>query len=193
MVLLLAAGSVVALFFDPVGFRWAGVVGLAVGALLSCCDGPPRPRAVERRTVDGLRKLHPGEFEAEVGRWLRRDGGASNTRGGTGDGGIDIVAAQARRGARRPVQALTPSMPRSARRRCATSTARRSRQALRPRCLSPRGTFQPMRSPGLRHFRPAQRSRFMTKRVCRRWRVARRGCRASQQSALRVCQSVAAS
>jgi restriction system protein len=44
------------------------------------------------RTVDGLRLLHPDDFEAEVGRWLRRDGWQVEHRGGTGDGGIDIVA-----------------------------------------------------------------------------------------------------
>lgn len=45
-----------------------------------------------RRTLAGLRDLTPADFEAEVARWLRRDGWAVEPRGGTGDGGIDLLA-----------------------------------------------------------------------------------------------------
>jgi len=40
----------------------------------------------------GLRKLHPGDFEAEVAGWLQREGWSVERRGGAGDGGIDLVA-----------------------------------------------------------------------------------------------------
>src|SRR5690606_11908199 len=48
------------------------------------------------RTVVGLRSLPPAQFEAEVGRWLRRDGWRIEHRVGTGEGGIDIVATKGR-------------------------------------------------------------------------------------------------
>lgn len=95
-------------------WRWARIAGLA-GAWLAWSDAwSGRPwglallgiavamiafrswRHVERRrrarAVDGLRQLTPSAFEEEVARWLRREGYHVETRGGTGDGGIDLVA-----------------------------------------------------------------------------------------------------
>lgn len=89
----LAAVSGPAAYFDPNGYRWAGAVGLAVVAMLAglAAGRRARVRAV-RRSVEGLRRLHPGDFEAEVASWLQREGWRVERRGGTGDGGIDLVA-----------------------------------------------------------------------------------------------------
>ena len=75
------------------GLRWWAVVVLGVVALLLAlrARGFIRRRAA-LRTVEGLRLLHPDDFEAEVGRWLRREGWRVEFRGGTGDGGIDLLA-----------------------------------------------------------------------------------------------------
>ncbi|MEO8540057.1 MAG: restriction endonuclease [bacterium] len=90
LVLLLGGGCA---WTDVAGMRWYGVA-MSVLALLVAAHGVRsgirRRRA--RRTVRGLRALHPGEFETEVGRWLRREGWQVEHRGGTGDGGIDILA-----------------------------------------------------------------------------------------------------
>lgn len=95
--LVIGVGAGVVTWFDPLGLRWLGIALLAVSAVvlvwrLATWD---RRRRL-RRTVEGLRALPPAEFEAEVGRWLRRDGWRIEHRGGTGDGGIDIVATKGR-------------------------------------------------------------------------------------------------
>ena len=95
--LVIGASSGLLAWFDPLDLRWLGFALLAVCALpmlwhLARWD---RRRRL-RRTVEGLRSLPPAEFEAEVGRWLQRDGWRIEHRGGTGDGGIDIVATKRR-------------------------------------------------------------------------------------------------
>ena len=85
------AGPVV--YFDPNGYRWAGVAGLFAAALaLAVAGGRWSRRRAARRSVEGLRKLHPDDFEAEVAGWLQREGWRVERRGGTGDGGIDLLA-----------------------------------------------------------------------------------------------------
>ena len=82
---------------DVAGTRWLGAGTLALALFfvaLRLRGGLRRRRA--RRTLAGLRALHPAEFESEVGRWLRREGWAVEHRGGTGDGGIDLVATRGR-------------------------------------------------------------------------------------------------
>ncbi|MGE3076926.1 MAG: restriction endonuclease [Dehalococcoidia bacterium] len=92
-VLLVAALAAVLLYFDPAGYRWAGAATLAIAALLAASRVRSFLRHhAERRTLNGLRKLPPHEFEKEVGRWLRRDGWRVEHCGGTGDAGIDLVA-----------------------------------------------------------------------------------------------------
>lgn len=95
--LVIGATAGLLTWFDPLGLRWLGIVLLAVSGLLIIWRAArwDRRRRV-RRTVKGLRALPPAEFEAEVGGWLRRDGWRIEHRGGTGDGGIDIVAAKGR-------------------------------------------------------------------------------------------------
>jgi hypothetical protein len=89
----LAAVSGPVVYFDPNGYRWAGVAGLfAVALAVAVAGGRWSRRRAARRSVEGLRKLHPGDFEAEVGRWLQREGWRVEHRGGTGDGGIDLLA-----------------------------------------------------------------------------------------------------
>ena len=92
-VLALAALAALIAYLNPAGYRWVGIavlaslvvfVALKLRAILR--------RRAARRTLVGLRKLHPHEFEQEVGRWLRRDGWRIEHRGGTGDGGIDLIA-----------------------------------------------------------------------------------------------------
>ncbi|MGE0598235.1 MAG: restriction endonuclease [Dehalococcoidia bacterium] len=92
-ILLLGVISAAVSYFDSGGYRWAGALTLAIAAVLAVL----RVRSLlrhhaERRTLHGLRKLPPHEFEQEVGRWLRRDGWRVEHRGGTGDAGIDLVA-----------------------------------------------------------------------------------------------------
>jgi HJR/Mrr/RecB family endonuclease len=94
--------------------RFAVALGLLAVAVAAFVPGPPRSAAQvaavlaggilgarlwrsirerrRRRTLAGLRALTPGDFEAEVARWLRRDGWSVEPRGGTGDGGIDLLA-----------------------------------------------------------------------------------------------------
>jgi restriction system protein len=93
--LFLATGALVA-WADPAGLRWAGVVAAAGGLLLGsyALAGVARRRALAR-TVEGLRQLSPGEFEARVAGWLRREGWQVEHLGGPGDGGMDL---RARRG-----------------------------------------------------------------------------------------------
>ncbi len=89
----LAAISAPVVYFNPNGYRWAGVVGLALAvALAGLAAGRWSRRRAARRSVEGLRRLPPADFEAEVARWLQREGWNVEHRGGTGDGGIDIVA-----------------------------------------------------------------------------------------------------
>ncbi|MBE0608393.1 MAG: restriction endonuclease [Dehalococcoidia bacterium] len=89
----LAAVSGPVAYFDPNGYRWAGVVGLAAAVMLTgTAAGRWSRRRAARRSVEGLRKLHPGDFEAEVAGWLQREGWSVERRGGAGDGGIDLVA-----------------------------------------------------------------------------------------------------
>ena len=80
---------------DFAGLRWWGIVGTALAAFVVVLKARSvlRRRAA-RRTIAGLRELHPVQFEVEVGRWLRRDGWRIEHRGGTGDGGIDIFASR---------------------------------------------------------------------------------------------------
>jgi restriction system protein len=89
----LLASSAAAVAFDPNGYRWAGFVGLAIAAGLASFGAArwSRRRAA-RRSIEGLRRLPPGDFETEVAGWLQREGWRVEHRGGTGDGGIDIVA-----------------------------------------------------------------------------------------------------
>lgn len=78
---------------DGGGIRWFGVAIVALAVIVAAFKlrrGVRRRRA--RRTLAGLRALLPAEFEGEVGRWLRREGWAVEHRGGTGDGGIDLLA-----------------------------------------------------------------------------------------------------
>lgn len=89
----LAAVSGPVVYLDPNGYRWAGVVGLvAAGVSLAVGGGQWSRQRAARRSVEGLRKLHPGDFEAEVAGWLQREGWRVERRGGTGDGGIDLLA-----------------------------------------------------------------------------------------------------
>lgn len=93
LILGLAAVSGPVTYFDPNGYRWAGVVGLVAAVMLAgTAAGRWSRRRAARRSVEGLRKLHPGDFEAEVAGWLQREGWRVERRGGTGDGGIDLVA-----------------------------------------------------------------------------------------------------
>ena len=89
----LAGLGAVTVWVDPLGWRWwgAGLAILALAALALRVHRAAR-RRVARRTLAGLRTLAPAEFEAEVARWLRRDGWDVERRGGTGDGGIDLLA-----------------------------------------------------------------------------------------------------
>jgi predicted nucleic acid-binding protein len=90
---LLAAAAAPVAYFDPNGYRWAGVAGLFVAALaLAVAARHWSRRRAARRSVEGLRTLHPGDFEAEVAGWLQREGWRVERRGGTGDGGIDLLA-----------------------------------------------------------------------------------------------------
>lgn len=93
---LAAIGAAVA-WYDPAGLRWIGVVVACVaGAVVLWRAARWDRRRRLRRTLEGLRSLPPAEFEAEVGRWLRRDGWCIEHRGGTGDGGIDLLATKGR-------------------------------------------------------------------------------------------------
>lgn len=93
LITALAAVSGAVAYFDPNGYRWAGVVGLAATvALAGLITGRWSRRRAARRSVEGLRRLPPGDFEAEVAGWLQREGWRVERRGGTGDGGIDLLA-----------------------------------------------------------------------------------------------------
>lgn len=97
VVVLLVGVSGVVFSFDPAGYRWAGAAGIGAVLLLALL----RVRSVlrrrsQRRSVEGLRRLPPHDFEQEVGRWLKREGWRVEQRGGTGDGGIDLLATRGR-------------------------------------------------------------------------------------------------
>lgn len=95
--LFIAASAGSLTWFDPLDLRWLGNALLALSAVLILWRVARWERSRRlRRTVAGLRSLPPAEFEAEVGGWLRRDGWRIEHRGGTGDGGIDIVATKGR-------------------------------------------------------------------------------------------------
>lgn len=95
--LVVGASAVSLTWFEPIDLRWLGIALLAVSSVLILWRVARWDRRRRlRRTVEGLRSLPPPEFEAEVGRWLRRDGWRIELRGGTGDGGIDIVATKGR-------------------------------------------------------------------------------------------------
>lgn len=95
--LVVAVFSAAVAIGDPSGYRWGGVAGLALVAAIVALKVHRHARERElRRSLAGLRRLHPGDFETEVGRWLRRDGWRIEHRGGTGDGGIDIIARRGR-------------------------------------------------------------------------------------------------
>lgn len=82
---------------DAFGWRWLGAGLLCATAMVALGRaGLHIQRRRRVRAVDGLRELSPGEFETEVARWFRREGYHVDQRGGTGDGGVDLVA---RRGA----------------------------------------------------------------------------------------------
>ncbi len=89
------AGAVI--WLDPAELRWIGVTLIALAAIVLLWHTAlwDRRRRL-RRTLEGLRALPAAEFETEVGRWLQRDGWRIEHRGGTGDGGIDIVATKGR-------------------------------------------------------------------------------------------------
>jgi restriction system protein len=70
-------------------------VGLGLLLLLFRGAAAARQRA-SRRTLEGLRALPPAAFEAEVARWLRRDGWKVEHVGGPGDGGVDLIAKRGR-------------------------------------------------------------------------------------------------
>jgi HJR/Mrr/RecB family endonuclease len=91
--LTLTAISAAVVYFDPAGYRWAGIAGAAFVTLMVARElhSAFKQRSA-RHTLQGLRLLHPDDFEAEVARWLQRDGWHVEHRGGTGDGGIDILA-----------------------------------------------------------------------------------------------------
>lgn len=75
--------------------RWGGAAGLLVAAAMFGLL--LRKRAARRaalRQLEVLRALPPHEFEAEVARWFRRTGWTVHQRGGTGDGGVDLVASR---------------------------------------------------------------------------------------------------
>jgi restriction system protein len=73
--------------------RLAGLAGLVVGiAGFGVVAWRWAARRSARRRLEGLRALPPAEFEGEVARWLRRDGWRVEQLGGTGDGGIDLLA-----------------------------------------------------------------------------------------------------
>lgn len=92
-----AALGAAAAWYDPGGLRWLGVVVVCLaGAVVLWRAARWDRRRRIRRTLEGLRALRPAEFEAEVGRWLRRDGWRIEHRGGTGDGGIDLLATKGR-------------------------------------------------------------------------------------------------
>lgn len=79
------------------GLRWtaAGVLSVSLLALGLRLRRHVR-RRIAVRTVEGLRRLPPHDFEQEVGRWLKREGWRVEQRGGTGDGGIDLLATRGR-------------------------------------------------------------------------------------------------
>ena len=91
--LLVVGVSSVLAWSDFAGLRWWGVAGIGLLVLATAWRvHRANRRRHAHRTLEGLRALEPAAFEAEVARWLRRDGWSVEPRGGTGDGGIDIVA-----------------------------------------------------------------------------------------------------
>ena len=91
--LLLGLVSAAVTWANRAGLRWYGVAALALfGIIVALKLRRYFHHRADLKTLSGLRLLHPDDFEAEVGRWLRRDGWQVEHRGGTGDGGIDIVA-----------------------------------------------------------------------------------------------------
>jgi restriction system protein len=84
-------------WLDPGGLSWAGLALCALCILVFAWRAARWDRRRRlRRTLEGLRSLPPAGFEAEVGRWLQRDGWRIEHRGGTGDGGIDLLATRGR-------------------------------------------------------------------------------------------------
>ena len=92
-VALIGALATEVAYVDAGGYR---LHALVLMALVMCFVVYRAVRHVRkrsaRRSVAGLRALPPADFEAEVARWLRRDGWHVEHRGGTGDGGIDLIA-----------------------------------------------------------------------------------------------------
>ena len=82
-----------AAYVDAAGLRPYAIGALAIAACVPLYKAfrLVRSRAT-RRSLAGLRALQPADFEAEVARWLRRDGWHVEHRGGAGDGGIDLIA-----------------------------------------------------------------------------------------------------
>ncbi len=95
--LIITTVSAVAAWFTSGEWRW-GAASLACASILALGVKVRRHirRRVATRTLAGLRSLHPDDFEVEVARWLRREGWSVEHRGGTGDGGIDLVATRGR-------------------------------------------------------------------------------------------------
>jgi restriction system protein len=96
-VIALLVLSGVAVVFGSGAVLLAGSAGIAV-ALSAVSFSVARFLSSRRakRRLDGLRALSPGDFEAEVARWLRRAGWDVEHLGGTGDGGIDLLATRKR-------------------------------------------------------------------------------------------------
>jgi len=92
LVALLALSAAAALWGGG-ALRLAGFAGLglaAIGAIVALLRA--RNRREARKRLEGLRALPPAAFEEEVARWLRRCGWQVEHVGGTGDGGIDLLA-----------------------------------------------------------------------------------------------------
>ena len=90
---ILAAMSIAAALWAPPALRPPALAGAALAVLVLAARAVTVLRKQRRlRTLKGLRAMPPADFEAEVARWLRRDGWQVEARGGTGDGGIDLIA-----------------------------------------------------------------------------------------------------
>ena len=96
MLAAVAVGATLA-WWDLFGGRSYGIAVLAVAGFIALYQsGRHIQRRRRVRAVEGLRALSPEEFEAEVARWLRRAGYHVAARGGTGDGGVDLIARKGR-------------------------------------------------------------------------------------------------
>lgn len=86
-----AAGAAIA-WLNPLGLAWLGWVAAGTCLLVLLLQfAHVLHRRSAGRTLEGLRAMPPGAFEEAVARWLRRGGWRVEWRGGTGDGGIDLM------------------------------------------------------------------------------------------------------